>query len=241
MNSFSPKKQLSHLEKNNINVVRSNKREISIIQEVKENYTKSKISKSPKENKYESPTYSNKLYKNKSTIFGNNKTKLIPLDNKQKNKFKNILYNSELEKERNRNRGKEFYNKLSLERINFQFEEYGEYPNDDFQPSIYFFKFLANKPDYEKENQEKGKACISKLKLFIPDKFTFPSNSLNIAFIICNLDVFTLLKFKLFIFALINICSISVTLLKSNPVKSRLFASDSPNIYTIDSTLEVFK
>ena len=169
MNSFSPKKQLSPLEKNNINVVRSNKREISIIQEVKENYTKSKISKSPKENKYESPTYSNKLYKNKSTIFGNNKTKLIPLDNKQKNKFKNILYNSELEKERNRNRGKEFYNKLSLERINFQFEEYGEYPNDDFQPSIYFFKFLANKPDYEKENQEKGKVCTSKLKLFIPD------------------------------------------------------------------------
>ena len=36
-------------------------------------------------------------------------------------------------------------------------------------PSIYFFKFLCNKPDYEKENSEKGKPCTSRLKLFIPD------------------------------------------------------------------------
>ena len=72
-------------------------------------------------------------------------------------------------KEKKKNKGKEFYNKLSLERINFQFEEYAEYPCDDFQPSIYFFKFLCNKPDYEKENQEKGKPCNSRLKLFIPD------------------------------------------------------------------------
>ena len=72
-------------------------------------------------------------------------------------------------KEKKKNKGKEFYNKLSLERINFQFEEYAQYPNDDFLPSIYFFKFLCNKPDYEKENSEKGKPCTSRLKLFIPD------------------------------------------------------------------------
>ena len=64
---------------------------------------------------------------------------------------------------------KEYFNKLGLERINFQFDEYGEYPDDDFQPSIFFFKFLANKPDYEKENSEKGKKATSKLKLYVPD------------------------------------------------------------------------
>ena len=64
---------------------------------------------------------------------------------------------------------KEYFNKLGLERINFQFDEYGEYPDDDFQPSIFFFKFLANKPDYEKENSEKGKKVTSKLKLYVPD------------------------------------------------------------------------
>ena len=64
---------------------------------------------------------------------------------------------------------KEYFNKLGLERINFQFDEYGEYPDEDFQPSIFFFKFLANKPDYEKENSEKGKKVTSKLKLYVPD------------------------------------------------------------------------
>ena len=49
---------------------------------------------------------------------------------------------------------KEYLNCLSLEKINFQFDEYGNYPDDVFQPSIFFFKFLANKPDYEKENSE---------------------------------------------------------------------------------------
>ena len=174
MNTLLPLKKtkiLSHLEKSNsnVNILRSNKREISIIQEVRENNSKTKNSKSPINKKNPTPIYANKLHKNNSTIFRNSRTKLIPLDNDQKNKFKNVLYNNELDRDKNRNRGKEFYNKLSLERINFQFEEYGEYPNDDFQPSIYFFKFLANKPDYEKENQEKGKVCTSKLKLFIPD------------------------------------------------------------------------
>ena len=64
---------------------------------------------------------------------------------------------------------KEYLNCLSLEKINFQFDEYGEYPDDSFQPSIFFFKFLANKPDYEKENSEKGKPPKARLKLYIPD------------------------------------------------------------------------
>ena len=64
---------------------------------------------------------------------------------------------------------KQYLNCLSLEKINFQFDEYGEYPDDSFQPSIFFFKFLANKPDYEKENSEKGKPPKARLKLYIPD------------------------------------------------------------------------
>ena len=161
MNSFSLKKDkstISFYDKNKNDFERNNKREISIIQEVKENNYRniSLNSRSPN---------NRKLRKNQSMNFLKYKTKIIPFDS-QNNKIKNILYNEE---KNNKNRGKEFYNKLSPERINFQFEEYGEYPNDDFQPSIYFFKFLCNKPDYEKENQEKGKNCTSKLKLFIPD------------------------------------------------------------------------
>ena len=160
-------KFLSKIQKSNsnANIIRSNKKEISVIQEVKENNSKNLSTKSP----FNKKNFSKKFRKNNSTIFHSAKSGLIPLDNEQKNKFKNLVYNNELDKDKNRNRGKEFYNKLSLERINFLFEEYGEYPNDDFQPSIYFFKFLANKPDYEKENQEKGKICTSKLKLYIPD------------------------------------------------------------------------
>ena len=96
-----------------------------------------------------------KLIKNSSSLFSSKRSNLMPIIGE--------------EKEKRKNKGKEFYNKLSLERINFLFEEYGEYPCDDFQPSIYFFKFLCNKPDYEKENQERGKPCTSRLKLFIPD------------------------------------------------------------------------
>jgi len=108
------------------------------------------------------------LHKNSSSFF-RNKPKLIPLTEEQKNNIKNIMLNTEFDRERNNSKGKEYYNKLSVERINFQFEEYWEYPNYDFQPSIYFFKFLANKPDYEKEKTEKGKISPSKLKLFVPD------------------------------------------------------------------------
>ena len=173
MNTFPLKKPnlipLSKDQSPNEKAERSNKREISIIQEVKEKTPKKmkNINKSTLDFKNIRTMNVHKMQKNKSVNFFNFKQKLIPLGNEQKNKLKNIL-NNENDRDKNK-KGKEFYNKLSLERINFQFEEYGEYPNDDFQPSIYFFKFLANKPDYEKENQEKGKACISKLKLFIPD------------------------------------------------------------------------
>ena len=160
MNSISLKKDKLNIpfnDKNKHYYERNNKREISIIQEVKENNYKNNTLNIYSRNK--------KLIKYQSTKFIKYETRLIPLD-EQKNGIKNILYNEE---KNNKNRGKEFYNKLSLERINFQFEEYGEYPSDDFQPSIYFFKYLCNKPDYEKENQDKGKICTSKLKLFIPD------------------------------------------------------------------------
>ena len=36
---------------------------------------------------------------------------------------------------------KEYLDCLSLEKINFQFDEYGNYPDDSFQPSIFFLNF----------------------------------------------------------------------------------------------------
>ena len=131
-----------------------NRKDISIIRETKEN---------PYSNKrgiYSSMLPpSKRLIKNNSSLLNSTNQRLLSPINQ----------NGEEGKEKKKNKGKEFYNKLSLERINFQFEEYGEYPCDDFQPSIYFFKFLCNKPDYEKENQERGKPVSSRLKLFIPD------------------------------------------------------------------------
>ena len=91
------------------------------------------------------------------------KKKLNPLLN---SKSKNKKNNNENEKQQI---AKEYLNVLSIEKINFQFEEYGNYPDDVFQPSIFFFKFLANKPDYEKENSEKGKPPKARLKLYVPD------------------------------------------------------------------------
>ncbi len=61
---------------------------------------------------------------------------------------------------------KEYYNRFSVERINFLFDEYAQYPDENFNPSIFFFKFLSIKPDYE------GKK-IQKLKVFIPDTIVF--------------------------------------------------------------------
>ena len=82
------------------------------------------------------------------------------------NKSKNVRKITENEKQQI---CKQYLNVLSLKKINFEFEEYGDYPDDVFQPSIFFFKFLANKPDYEKENSEKGKPPKARLKLYVPD------------------------------------------------------------------------
>ena len=46
---------------------------------------------------------------------------------------------------------KEYFNKLSIERINFKFEEYEMYPEVNLKPSIFFFKFLCPKPDIDNE------------------------------------------------------------------------------------------
>lgn len=46
---------------------------------------------------------------------------------------------------------KEYFNKLSIERINFKFEEYEMYPETNFKPSIFFFKFLCAKPELRRE------------------------------------------------------------------------------------------
>ena len=169
MNSNTMKnlRPLSRYGKNSSNgdLLKPYKNQISIIKEIKENNKRLNNNKPMKFDSLLDGKNKKKLHKNNSTISLNNKPKLMPLIDSQ-NKNGNGLYNRE---DKTKNKAKQFYNKLSLERINFQFEEYGEYPNDDFQPSIYFFKFLANKPDYEKENSEKGKVCTSKLKLFVPD------------------------------------------------------------------------
>ena len=148
---FHPGISKSTLNFNFPPISQKNKKQISIIRETKENPTLKK------QEIYQSMLPPQKrLLKNKSSLFSQMSSNIN-------------LQNGEELKEKRKNKGKEYYNKLSLERINFKFEEYGQYPNEDFQPSIYFFKFLCGKPDYEKENQEKGKLCSSKLKLFIPD------------------------------------------------------------------------
>ena len=98
-------------------------------------------------------------FKNKSE-----KRKLAPLSFYLNSKPKNQPLN-----EKQQQITKEYLNVLSIEKINFQFEEYGDYIDDNFQPSIFFFKFLASKPDYEKENSEKGQPPKARLKLYVPD------------------------------------------------------------------------
>ena len=151
--NLQKKSKYSTMSKSTINfpkISQQNKKMISIIHEPSDN--------SLLKNKdiYQSMLQTkNRLKKNNSSLISPHNSLLSQ--------------NGEENKEKKKNKGKEFYNKLSLERINFQFEEYAQYPNDDFLPSIYFFKFLCSKPDYEKENSEKGKPCPAKLKLFIPD------------------------------------------------------------------------
>jgi len=177
-NSSKNIRTISHYVKGNSKqrLFKSYEKQISIIKEENHDnkYLKRKIpkkidNKSLLKKRSQIPVSNIKLLHKNSSSFFRNKPKLIPLTEEQKNNIKNIMLNTEFDRERNNSKGKEYYNKLSVERINFQFEEYWEYPNYDFQPSIYFFKFLANKPDYEKEKTEKGKISSSKLKLFVPD------------------------------------------------------------------------
>jgi len=57
---------------------------------------------------------------------------------------------------------KTYPNKYSRESINFDYEEYGLYPDENFQPSVFFFKFLAPKSDFNDNKRPK-------LKLYVPD------------------------------------------------------------------------
>ena len=50
---------------------------------------------------------------------------------------------------------KEYLNCLSLEKINFQFEEYGEYPDESFQPSIFFSSFWPINPITKRKTPKK--------------------------------------------------------------------------------------
>ena len=70
----------------------------------------------------------------------------------------------------------EYFNKLSLERINFEFDCYGTCKDENLQPSILFFKFLCIKPEQEAE-MTKRNLPIPRLKLFVPD--TIVNNDLE--------------------------------------------------------------
>lgn len=65
--------------------------------------------------------------------------------------------------------------KLSLESINFESTQYGIYPDDTFQPSVYFWKFLCVRPEYETETKKKFK----KLILNVPDTIVFNESEIN--------------------------------------------------------------
>ena len=100
-------------------------------------------------------------------------------DTKQLSKFQS---KAEINVEENNNQDakykydkKDHHNRLSLERINFEFDEYAKYPDEQFQPSVFFFKFLAVKPDYEIEKKHK----VKKLSLNIPDTLVFNDSDVN--------------------------------------------------------------
>jgi hypothetical protein len=65
---------------------------------------------------------------------------------------------------------KEYIKKLSLVKINFDFEEYGRYPDRTFKPSAFFYKFLAAKEndDFERK-KENDKKSSKRLRLNIPN------------------------------------------------------------------------
>jgi hypothetical protein len=67
---------------------------------------------------------------------------------------------------------KEYIKKLSLVKINFDFDEYGKYPDRTFKPSAFFYKFLAAKEnDYidEKKKENSNKKPSRRLRLNIPN------------------------------------------------------------------------
>jgi len=70
----------------------------------------------------------------------------------------------------------EYFNRISVERLNFEFECYGECKDDNLQPSVLFFKFLSIKPELELELTKKNKP-IPRLKLYVPD--TIVNNDLE--------------------------------------------------------------
>jgi hypothetical protein len=48
------------------------------------------------------------------------------------------------------------HNKLNIRRINFDYEIYGLYPDDNLKPSAFFFKFLAMKLGHHSEKRNKN-------------------------------------------------------------------------------------
>ena len=84
-----------------------------------------------------------------------NNDDLANIDKKLSFLSKENIDDSKLDNNKNSQKiKKDYFNKLGIKRINFQFEDYGEYPDEDFQPSIFFFKFLSGKPEYEKEGNK---------------------------------------------------------------------------------------
>ena len=118
-NSFKNIRPLSHYVKSNSKqkLYKSYDRQISIIKEEKQdsNYLKRRIpkkidNKSLLKKRNQIPVSNIKLLHKNNSSFGRNKPKLIPLTEEQKSKIKNIILNSELDRERNNSKGKEFYN-----------------------------------------------------------------------------------------------------------------------------------
>lgn len=119
------------------------------------------------ENKYRPSTayISNSLYNNNLNK-KSNYTKAA-VDETSNNKLNNVVNFDK----------KELHNKLSLKRINFDFSEYSVYPDEQFLPSIYFFKFLAIRPEYF-DNKKLIKKP-EKLKIYIPDTLVFNDTEIN--------------------------------------------------------------
>jgi hypothetical protein len=77
---------------------------------------------------------------------------------------------------------KEYIKKLSLVKINFDFEEYGRYPDRTFKPSAFFYKFLAakeNEYEDEKKKDKDNKRVSRKLKLNVPNTLVYNDGDSN--------------------------------------------------------------